>query len=138
MRDDGDGWISDSSGERRGDWRDSFVVVSVCVSEVNSSGFNSSLSSVGGFESGVCDGESDDDDDDDDEGAGRGWGVDEKIGDGDDGDGDEKVLRGGGKVKVGIEVWSAFGGGRLLTAETIRKIRDALGGVGVEAELVRV
>jgi len=132
MRDDGDGWISDSSGERRGDWRDSFVVVSVSVSEINSSGFNSSLGSVGGLESGVCDGESGDDEEDDEE-AGRGWGVGEKIG-----DGDEKVRGEGGKVKVGIEVWSAFGGGRLLTAETIRRIGDALGGVGVDGELVRV
>ncbi|KAK1750925.1 hypothetical protein QBC47DRAFT_392902 [Echria macrotheca] len=27
MIDDGDGWISDDSGERRGDWRNSYVVV---------------------------------------------------------------------------------------------------------------
>lgn len=32
MIDDGDGWISDSSGERRPDWRDSYVVLWVSVS----------------------------------------------------------------------------------------------------------
>ncbi|KAK0644261.1 hypothetical protein B0T16DRAFT_460338 [Cercophora newfieldiana] len=33
MIEDGDGWISDSSGERRADWRDSFVVVWVVAGE---------------------------------------------------------------------------------------------------------
>ena len=32
MIDDGNGWISDSSGERRPDWRDSYVVVWVAGS----------------------------------------------------------------------------------------------------------
>jgi len=127
MHDDGDGWISDSSGERRGDWRDSFVVVS--VSESNSSGSGSSPSSVGGLESGVGDGESDDD-----EGAVGVVVVDEKT----YAEDEKEKVRGGGNVQVGIEVWSAFGDRRLLTAETIRKIRDALRGVGVEGGLVRV
>lgn len=87
--DDGDGWISDASGERRGDWRDSFCVVLV------------DFGVQGDFE-GV-------------------WSV------------------GEGSEGLGIEVWDHWGGSRpRLTAETVGRIRDALVGVGVVAELKEV